>query len=149
MAQAVGPGILDNTSGVILRKKSLRPDKESLQSAKGEEESMSELIRNIEHGLVFEVANTVAIEKGKTNSLTLSRTPGCKMTIFAIDEGEGLSTHSASGDAMAFVLEGMAEMTLEGVTSEVSAGEAIILPADIPHAVYAKTPFKMLLVVVK
>lgn len=109
---------------------------------------MKELIKNVEHRIPFSVADTVTVESDRTNSLTLSQTPGCKMTLFAIDEGEGMSTHAAPGDAMAFVLEGTAQITIDDVPNDVSAGEAIIMPAGIPHAVHAKTAFKMLLIVV-
>lgn len=110
---------------------------------------MSGLIKNVEHRVPFAVKETVTFEKGKTNSLTLSQTPGCKVTLFAIDEGEGMSSHAAPGDAMASVLEGTAQITIDGVQNDVSAGQAIVMPAGVPHAVHAKTAFKMLLVVVK
>ena len=110
---------------------------------------MAELIKNVEHAKPFNVADYIVMEKGKANSISLSQTPGTKMTLFAIDEGEGMSTHAASGDAMAFILEGTARITIDDVPHEVSGGEAIILPCGVPHAVLALTPFKMLLTVVK
>ena len=71
------------------------------------------------------------------------------MTLFAFDAGEGVSTHAAPGDAMAYILEGEAQITIDGVIHQVTGGGAIIMPAGIPHAVKAITPFKMLLTVVE
>ncbi len=108
-----------------------------------------ELIKNVEHGTPFALADQVELEEGVVNSLTLSQTPGCKVTLFAIGAGEGLSTHAASGDALVTALAGSAEITLEGTPHRVEAGQAIVLPAGAPHSVTAIEPFKMLLVVVK
>ena len=71
------------------------------------------------------------------------------MTLFAFDAGEGVSTHAAPGDALVFVLEGEAEITIDGTPHTVTGGNAIVMPAGIPHAVKAIKPFKMLLTVVK
>ena len=109
---------------------------------------MSQLIKNVNHAEVFEVAQLVEYEAGKVNSRTLSQTPTCKMTVFAIDEGEGMSSHAAGGDAMAFVLEGTAQITLEGVPHVIEAGQALVMTKGAPHTVLGVTPFKMLLVVV-
>ena len=56
---------------------------------------MAELIKNVEHASVFALKDLVEIEPGRVNSLTLSQTPGCKMTVFAIDADEGMSSHAA------------------------------------------------------
>ena len=110
---------------------------------------MSELIKNVEHRIPFDVADLAVFEEGKVNSITLSQTPGCKMTLFSFDAGEGISTHAAPGDALAYVLEGAAEITIDGEANHVEAGSAIVMPAGVPHAVKAPERFKMLLVVVK
>lgn len=107
-----------------------------------------ELIRNVEHRVPFSVAGLVDIEEGRKNSIALARTGGCKMTVFSMDAGEGMSTHAASGDAMAFVLEGALEIVIEGAPSRVEAGSAIVMPKGAPHSVRALEPSKMLLVVV-
>ena len=89
-------------------------------------------------------------EGGKVVSLTLAQQPGAGITLFAFDAGEAISTHAAPGDAMATILEGTAHAALDcGVPHTLNAGEAIIMPAGIPHAVQAVTAFKMYLVVVK
>ncbi|MGC4233554.1 MAG: cupin domain-containing protein [Niabella sp.] len=87
-------------------------------------------------------ANSVVsrqIIKSKTGNITL----------FAFDEGEQLSEHSAPFDAVVQVVDGTAEIHIAGEPYQVREGEMIILPANIPHAVYAKTHFKMLLTMIR
>ena len=110
---------------------------------------MAEFIKNIDHHEVFTLKDAVVAEPGKVNSVTLSNEPGCRMTLFAIDAGEGMSSHAASGDALVTVLEGTGEITIEGVAHTLNPGESIIMSAGAPHSVRGVTPFKMLLVVVK
>lgn len=110
---------------------------------------MAELVKNVEHGRAFALKDLVELEAGKVNSLTLSQTPGCKMTVFAIDAGEGMASHAAAGDALVTVLEGVGEFVLGGVPHELSAGESLVMSAGTPHSVRGVTPFKMQLVVVK
>lgn len=110
---------------------------------------MGQLIKNIDHSTPFELINLVEYEKGKVASLTLAQKPGVGVTLFAIDEGEGLSTHSAPGDAMVVILEGEAEVTIDGKAFRAKIGEGIVMPAEIPHGVKAITKIKMFLVVIK
>ncbi len=110
---------------------------------------MDKLIKNLEHAQPLVLKDLVSYEQGKVVSLTLAQQPGVGMTLFAFDAGEGVSTHAAPGDAMAYILEGEAQITIDGTVHQVAAGGVIIMPAEIPHAVKAVTPFKMLLTVVK
>lgn len=110
---------------------------------------MAELIKNIAHAEPFELKKLVEYETGKIASLTLAQKPGVGITVFAFDEGEGVSTHAAPGDAMAVILDGEAEITIAGKVFLAKAGEGIVMPSGIPHAVRAKTKIKMLLTVVK
>ena len=71
------------------------------------------------------------------------------ITLFAFDEGEGLSEHSAPFDAMLEVTDGVAEVTIGGTPFTVRTGEMIIMPANIPHAVMAKQRFKMTLTMIR
>jgi quercetin dioxygenase-like cupin family protein len=71
------------------------------------------------------------------------------VTLFAFDKGQKLSEHSAPFDAMIQVLEGKAEVMINRVPYEVNGGQAIIMPANIPHAVNAIEKFKMLLTMIK
>ena len=109
---------------------------------------MAELIKNIEKETVFKLAEQVKLEGGKVNSLTLAQTPATKITVFAIDADEVMSSHAAPGDALITVLEGTGEITVNGVPHQLGAGESTVMPAGAPHAVCGITPFKMLLVVV-
>ena len=110
---------------------------------------MEALIQNIPHAQPVALLDQVAYESGKVVSLTLAQKPGVGITLFAFDAGEGISTHAAGGDAMAIILEGSAKITIDGVPHSLGAGDTIVMPAGIPHAVEAITKFKMYLVVVK
>ena len=69
------------------------------------------------------------------------------MTIFSFDKGEEISSHSAGGDAMVTVLDGTGKFTVGGVEYALEAGETLIMPKGIPHAVFGLKRFKMLLTV--
>ncbi len=72
------------------------------------------------------------------------------VTIFAFDKGQGLSEHSAPFDAMVQIVDGEAEITIDGVKNTVKEGEMIIMPANIPHALQAvNMPYKMMLTMIK
>jgi quercetin dioxygenase-like cupin family protein len=71
------------------------------------------------------------------------------VTVFAFDQGEGLSEHTAPFDALVYILEGRAEISIDGKPHAVQEGEMIIMPANRPHALKAVSRFKMLLVMVK
>ena len=109
---------------------------------------MAELIKNVDKETVFKLADQVKLEPGKVNSLTLAQTPATKVTVFAIDADEGMSSHAAPGDALITVLEGTGEITVNGVPHTLGAGESIVMPTGAPHAVRGATAFKMVLVVV-
>ena len=70
------------------------------------------------------------------------------VTLFAFDKGEEISTHDSTGDAMVQVLEGKGKFTVGGKEHFCCAGDVLIMPAKVPHAVYAEESFKMLLTVV-
>ena len=72
------------------------------------------------------------------------------VTIFAFDKGQGLSEHSAPFDAMVQIVDGEAEITIDGVKNTVKKGEMIIMPANIPHVLQAvNMPYKMMLTMIK
>ena len=71
------------------------------------------------------------------------------VTLFAFSKGQGLSEHTAPFDAMVTVLDGEAEISIDGNPIPVKAGEMIIMPANIPHALKAVENFKMMLVMIK
>ena len=89
----------------------------------------------------------VAYQEGQVVSKTLVQNSLISMTIFSFDKGEEISTHAAGGDAMVTVLEGTGRFTVGGEVFILNAGETLIMPKDIPHAVYGEERFKMQLTV--
>ncbi len=71
------------------------------------------------------------------------------ITLFAFDEGQALSEHTAPYDALVQVVEGKADITIDQEVVTVEAGESVILPANVPHAVKAPTSFKMILTMIR
>ena len=88
-------------------------------------------------------------QEGAVVSRTLvDRTTGT-VTLFAFDEGQGLSEHTAPFDALALLLEGEAEIAVSGKPLRATAGEAVLLPANQPHSLKALGRFKMLLIMIR
>ena len=110
---------------------------------------MKDLIKNIGRAQPLSLKDRVDYEPGKIVSLTLAAQPNAGITLFAFDATEALSPHTAPGDAMAYILEGEARITVDQTSHHLTAGEVIVMPAEIPHAVEALTPFKMLLILIK
>jgi quercetin dioxygenase-like cupin family protein len=88
-------------------------------------------------------------QEGAVVSRTLLKRAGGTITLFAFDEGQSLSEHTAPFDAVAQVLDGEAEITIAGTPLKVAAGEIVLMPANQPHAVNARTRFKMLLTMIR
>ena len=109
---------------------------------------MKELIKNIPMSEAVFLAGLVEVAPGKIVSRTFVQRPEMTITLFSFAAGEGVSTHSAPGDAMLYVLEGQAKVTIGGKPMTVNAGEVVVMPANIPHGVDAEQDFKMLLTVV-
>ena len=82
-------------------------------------------------------------------SRTLAKAGGGNVTLFAFDAGEGLSEHRAPFDALILVVDGRLSVTIGGDTVEADQGDLVRLPADIPHAVEAPVPARMLLVMLR
>ena len=102
-----------------------------------------------EPGQKADLASMIAYQTGSVVSRTIINRKEGTLTLFAFDEGEGLSEHTAPYDALLHVLDGEAVVTVAGKVNEMKGGEAVILPAGKPHAVQAKTRFKMLLVMIR
>jgi quercetin dioxygenase-like cupin family protein len=109
---------------------------------------VKELIKNIPPSEVLSLVSLVDVEPGKIISRTFVQRPEMTITLFSFAAGEGVSTHSAPGDAMVYVLEGEAKITIGGVPLTAKAGDTVVMPANIPHGVDAEKDFKMLLTVV-
>ena len=91
----------------------------------------------------------IAYQEGAVVSRTIIDKPVGTVALFAFDEGEGLSEHTTPYDAMVHVLDGEVEITIGGDPYTVGAGEMIVMPADVPHALRAVTRYKMLLTMVR
>jgi len=91
----------------------------------------------------------VSYQQGAVVSRTLIKHQTGTVTAFAFDAGQGLSEHTAAFDALVQMIEGQAEITIAGKPFRVDSGEAILLPANQPHAVTALSPFKMLLTMIR
>lgn len=105
--------------------------------------------RNIEAATAHNLADLVAYADGSVVSKVLGKSAAGNLTLFAFDQGQELSEHSAPFDAFVQVVDGQGEFTIGGNPVAVAAGELILMPANIPHAVKATTRFKMLLTMFK
>lgn len=95
------------------------------------------------------MAEVLAYQSGAIVSKTLVDTEMATITVFAFDEGQRLSEHTAPHDALLQVLDGTATISIKGSPYSVDAGDAIVIPSDAPHAVEATTEMKMLLTMIR
>ncbi|MDD4183681.1 MAG: cupin domain-containing protein [Candidatus Omnitrophica bacterium] len=91
----------------------------------------------------------MAYGKDAVVSSTISKKQAGTVTLFSFDRGQGLSEHTASFDALIYIIEGCARIYIAKKPYKVSKGEMIILPANKPHALKAVSKFKMMLVMIK
>lgn len=109
-------------------------DKEQTQTSNAEVKALGELLQ---------------YQDGSVVSRVLLKNKGGTVTLFAFDEGEGLSEHTAPFEALVLVVDGESDVEIAGKTYRVRKNETITLPANIPHAVKATTRFKMLLTMIR
>ena len=105
--------------------------------------------QSFKKGIVLHLASLVEYSEGGIISKQLIKSPAGNITLFSFDTGEGLSEHSAPFDALVQVLEGSANIVVNGQVFTVNAGESIVFPANAPHALTAIERFKMLLTMIK
>lgn len=105
------------------------------------------MYKNIEKQVSLKLKDLVDYQKGQVVSKTLVQNEQVSMTIFSFDKGEEISTHASGGDAMVTVLEGTGRFTIGGEEFILNEGDTLIMPKDVPHAVYGETAFKMQLTV--
>lgn len=106
------------------------------------------ILKNIDIETVLDMAELVVYQPGQIVSRTLVQNKAVSITLFAFDAGEEISAHESSGDALVYVLDGKAALTIGGKEYTASAGQTVVMPANVSHAVAAPERFKMLLVVV-
>ena len=105
------------------------------------------MYKNIAKQEKISLKDQVVYQDGQVVSKTLVQNDLVSMTIFSFDTGEEISAHTASGDALVTVLEGKGRFTVGGEVFFLEAGDTLIMPKGIPHAVYGEERFKMQLVV--
>ena len=98
---------------------------------------------------VLDITGMVNYAEGSIVSRTLIESKTGTVTLFAFEAGQSLSEHTAPFDALVLVLDGEGEFTVGGKIHNVAAGQALLMPANIPHAVKAEKPFKMLLLMIR
>jgi quercetin dioxygenase-like cupin family protein len=95
------------------------------------------------------VIDLVGYQKGSVVSRTILEKETGTVTMFAFDQGQGLSEHTAPYDALVYILDGEVDVTISGKTHRLNAGEMIIMPANEPHALKAVKRFKMELTMIR
>ena len=108
----------------------------------------NKIMKNIDASNVMALSDLVAYQEGQVVSKTLVQNSNVSLTLFSFDEGEEISTHASHGDALVYVINGQAEVTIGNEKFLVNAGETILMPAKIPHAVSAPQRMKFMLTVV-
>ncbi|NCP86160.1 MAG: cupin domain-containing protein [Anaerolineae bacterium CG_4_9_14_3_um_filter_57_17] len=98
---------------------------------------------------ILNFVTLIAYQEGSVVSRQVIKAEAGNVTLFAFDAGQGLSEHTAPFDALAHILEGRAEIFIAGELHELQAGQAILLPANLPHALKAPEAFKMLLTMIR
>jgi len=98
---------------------------------------------------VTTAAELVNYQDGAIVSREIVKTPTGNVTFFAFDEGQGLSEHTVPFDALVYVLEGDAEISIAGRPHQLRGGEIILMPANQPHALKALKRFKMILTMIR
>ncbi len=109
----------------------------------------AQLIKNIPFSEPVDIVNLVDYEESRVVSRTLSSKSHVNITLFAFDKDEEISAHTSPGDAMIQVLDGEALVNIDGKKIKATKGQVVVMPANVPHSVTARSQFKMLLTVVK
>ncbi len=104
-------------------------------------------IKNIAFSEALDLESLVEYQTGRVVSLTLVQNDAMSMTLFAFSQGEGISTHSAPGDALVYIIDGQARISIGDKIIDAKAGQTVVMPSNIPHGLDATENFKMLLVV--
>ena len=100
-------------------------------------------------GRVLDLRDVVEYREGTVASRMLVNSKAGSITVFSFDEDEGLSEHTAPFDAVVTILDGECEVWVAGETFQMTAGQTIIFPANVPHALSAVTRFKMSLTMIR
>jgi quercetin dioxygenase-like cupin family protein len=104
---------------------------------------------SFENSNVFEAVNEIGYSPKSIVSRIIHKSDTGNITLFAFDENQELSEHTAPFDAMVQILDGQAEIIIDGKKNLLNAGQFIIMPANVPHALNAPAKFKMMLIMIK
>ena len=100
-------------------------------------------------GIPFNLKEEIAYAAGSVVSKTLMSKEVGNLTLFAFDSGQGLSEHTSPFDAVVYILDGAAEITIEGEKKIVREGQMLIMPAQVPHSLIGPNRFMMLLIMIR
>lgn len=140
-------GIKRNTMHRVYSKTKSKILQISLKANEGEE--MGKFISKINEKQTMRLCDAIETEANGVSSMALVQRKSFTLTLMAFSQDAKIASHSSNGDALVQVLEGRALITVDGEEFEVKAGESLLMPAGIPHALFAVEPFKMLLTVAK
>lgn len=102
-----------------------------------------------ENSKIFSMNHSIEYTSGGVISKQIVKSKAGNVTLFSFDKGQGLSEHSAPFDALVQVIDGEVEIKIGGEPFNLRTGDSIIMPANIPHALHAVEPFKMVLTMIK
>ena len=97
----------------------------------------------------IDTSSLVEYQDGSVISRTIVKKDVGTVTVFAFDEGEGLSEHTAPFDALVQIIDGEAEISINGKSLRATEGQLVIMPANKPHALKAIKRFKMVLIMIR
>jgi quercetin dioxygenase-like cupin family protein len=100
-------------------------------------------------GVPFFLKDQVEYSPGSVVSKTMLKKDTGNLTLFSFDTGQGLSEHVSPFDAVVYILDGRAKITIGGEMRPVETGEMLVMPAGVSHALHAAEPFKMLLIMIR
>lgn len=100
-------------------------------------------------GQVLNITELINYQEGSVVSRTIAEKPVGTVTIFAFDDEQGLSEHTAPYDAIVQIIDGETDITISGKTLRAKAGELVIMPSGQPHSLKAVGKFKMILTMIR
>jgi len=106
------------------------------------------MFKNIKLSEIKNLETEIVYQEQQVSSRTIVQNDHVSITLFSFDKDQEIGTHEARGDAMVNMLDGTARITIAGKDYIVKKGESIILPANVPHSLWAKEKFKMMLIIV-
>lgn len=107
------------------------------------------MAKTFDKGIVLRFADLIDISEGGVVSKQVLKNAAGNITLFSFDEGEGLTEHTSPFDALVQVLEGEVDISINAEKLTLGEGDAVILPASVPHALFAVRRLKMLLTMIK